>query len=71
VIHGAPPGQDVAIAVNGTIVAVTRSFAYDGETLVSAVTPEDAYRPGANSVRVFIVEGSGLDTILSELPPAP
>jgi Sulfatase len=69
-IDGAPPGQDVAIAVNGRIVAVTRSFEHDGDTLVTAVTPEDAYRPGTNSVRVFLVEGSGESTVLQELPPA-
>ncbi|MGH3038758.1 MAG: hypothetical protein ACRDLZ_05035, partial [Gaiellaceae bacterium] len=70
-IHGAPPGEDVAIAVNGRIVAVTRSFEHDGETLVTAVTPEDAYRPGENSVRVFHVQGSGEDISLAELPPSP
>jgi hypothetical protein len=70
-IHGAPPGADIAIAVNGRIAAVTRSFEHDGETLVTAVTPEDAYRPGENSVRIYVVEGTGEDTVLAELPPAP
>jgi hypothetical protein len=69
-IEGAPPGTDVAIAVNGRIVAVTRSFEHDGDTLVTAVTPEDAYRPGTNSVRLFLVEGSGESTLLQELLPA-
>ncbi len=68
-IDGAPGSHDVAIAVNGTIVAVTRSFEYSGETLVSAVTPEDAYRPGENSVRVYLVEGSTSDARLQELAP--
>ncbi len=69
-IDGAPPGRDVAIAVNGRVVAVTRSFAHDGDTLVTAVTPEDAYRPGANSVRLYLVEGSGESTVLQELGSA-
>ena len=69
-IHGAPAGDDVAIAVNGRIVAVTRSFAHDGETVVTAVTPEDAYRPGANRVRLYVIEGAGDDTTLRELSPA-
>jgi hypothetical protein len=69
-IDGAPAGQDVAVAVNGTIVAVTRSFDHDGDTLVSAVTPEDAYRPGKNTVRVYAVEGTGEATSLRELAPA-
>jgi hypothetical protein len=70
-IVGAPPGQDIAIAVNGRVVAVTRSFGHDGDTLVSAVTPEDAYRPGENSVRLYVVEGAGDRTVLRELPPTP
>jgi hypothetical protein len=69
-IEGAPAGQEIAVAVNGRVVAVTRSFEHDGDTLVSAVTPEDAYRAGANSVRVFVVQGSGDDTVLQELAQA-
>ncbi len=69
-IDGAPAGQEIAVAVNGRVVAVTRSFEHDGDTLVSAVTPEDAYRAGANSVRVFVVQGSGDDTVLQELAQA-
>jgi hypothetical protein len=69
-IDGAPAGRDVAIAVNGRIVAVTRSFEHDGDTLVTAVTPEDAYRPGANGVRLFLVDGEGGETVLEELVPA-
>ena len=70
-IHGAPGSHDVAVAVNGTIVAVTRSFEYSGETLVSAVTPEEAYRRGENSVRVYLVEGATGEARLEELPPGP
>ena len=70
-IHGAPAGEDIAIAVNGRIVAVTRSFEHDGETLLSAVTPPDAYEPGANSVRVYVATGSGGGTVLEELLPTP
>jgi hypothetical protein len=33
------------------------------------VTPEDAYHPGANSVRLYLVEGSGESTVLQELLP--
>ena len=67
----APPGRRIAVAVNGRVVAVTRSFEHDGDTPVSAVTPEDAYRTGANSVRVFVVQGLGDDTVRrsSRRPP--
>jgi hypothetical protein len=69
-IEGAPAGEDVAIAVNGRIVAVTRSFELGGDVLVSAVVPESAFRPGQNAVRVYIVEGAGEDATLRELAPA-
>jgi Sulfatase len=69
-IDGAPPGEDVAIAVNGRVVAVTRSFEHDGETLVTAVTPEEAYRAGENSVRLYLVEGTGENMVLAELAPS-
>lgn len=68
-IHEAPGGRDVAIAVNGRVVATTRSFERGGEAFVSALTPEDAFRPGENDVRVYLVEGSGDAAVLRELPP--
>jgi hypothetical protein len=68
-IEGAPAGEDVAIAVNGRIVAVTRSFELGGDVLVSAVVPESAFRPGENGVRVYLVEGAGEDPTLRELAP--
>jgi Sulfatase len=66
-LHDVPAGRDIAVAVNGTIVATTRSFEFDGETLVSAIAPEAAYRPGANSVRLYVIEGDGADASLHEL----
>ena len=69
-IEGAPAGEDVAIAVDGRIVAVTRSFELAGDVLVSAVVPESAFRPGENSVRLYLVEGAGQDATLRELAPA-
>jgi hypothetical protein len=69
-VEGAPAGEDVAIAVNGRIVAVTRSFELAGDVLVSAVVPEGAFRPGENGVRVYLVEGVGEDAALRELAPA-
>ena len=38
---------------------------------MSAVTPEDAYRRGENSVRVYLVEGPASDARLKELAPGP
>jgi hypothetical protein len=70
-IHDAPGGEDIAIAVNGRIVAVTRSFEYAGKTLVSAVAPEGAFRPGENSVRLYFATGTGTAAVLKEIPPGP
>ena len=66
-LHDVPTGTDIAVAVNGTIVATTRSFEFDGDTLVSALAPETAYRPGANTVRLYVVEGAPEDASLHEL----
>ncbi len=59
-LEGVPTGRDIAIAVNGRIAASTRSFALEGEILFSAVLPEQAFRAGANRVRVFVADGSRL-----------
>ena len=68
-LHDVPAGRDIAVAVNGTIVGTTRSFDFEGETLVSALAPETAYRPGANTVRLYVVEGDGAEASLHELRP--
>ena len=54
--------RDVAIAVNGRIVAVSRTFrlATGGDELVAAMTPERAFRQGRNKVEVFEVSGGRL-----------
>jgi hypothetical protein len=70
-IRGAPGPQDIAVAVNGRIAATARSFEFQGETLLSALAPEDAFRVGENSVRLYAVDGTGEDAVLRELPAAP
>jgi Sulfatase len=67
-IEGVPGDEDVAIAVNGRIAAVTRTFSFSGDTLVSALLPERAFRPGANQVRLFVVSEEDGDLRLEELP---
>ena len=52
------PGREIAVAVNGTIVAVGTTFelaAGDEGELVSVMAPPDAFRPGRNRVEVFEV----------------
>jgi hypothetical protein len=53
--------RDVAIAVNGRIVAVSRSFqlATGDDELVAAMVPESAFRQGRNRVQVLAVSRRG------------
>jgi Sulfatase len=60
--------EDLAVAVNGTIAAVTRSFpGPGGETFFSAMVPEDALRNGHNDVAVLLVRGEGGTRTFEEL----
>jgi hypothetical protein len=68
ILLGAEAGHDVAVAVNGRIGAVTRSYEYAGKTWFSAVLPEDAFRSGGNDVRIFLVESEGGSLRLVEVP---
>ena len=52
--------QNLAVAVNGTIEAVTRSFTELGETKFGAMVPERAIHAGANEVGVYAVGGREL-----------
>jgi hypothetical protein len=61
------PGQDLAIAVNGTVAAVTRSYTAFGETRFAAMLPETALRDGRNDVGVYAVRGSENGLVLEEL----
>jgi hypothetical protein len=50
------PGRDIAVAVNGTIVAVGNTFKLavgDAGELVSVMVPESAFRKGRKRVEVF------------------
>jgi sulfatase-like protein len=62
-IPGSPPGtmRDVAVAVNGRIRAVGRSFHLRGRRteFFSMLVPESALRPGRNDVAVLEVRPDG------------
>ena len=67
-ITGARGAQlDLAIAVNGTLVSVTRTHLDQGLTRFATFVPEDSLRPGSNAVDVFAVRGSGRRLTLEEL----
>jgi hypothetical protein len=69
VLLGAEGGEDVAVAVDGRIAGVTRSYGYGGKIWFSTVLPEHAFRPGPNDVRVFMVDSRGGGVRLVEAPP--
>lgn len=56
VVDGFTGGRDLALAVNGRIRAVTRTYSFVGEARFSFMVPEGAFRPGYNDVRVFAVQ---------------
>jgi hypothetical protein len=66
-LHGSPPGatRDVAVAVNGRIRAVGRSFHLRGRRpeFFSLLVPESALRFGHNDVQVLEV-GPGAELAL-------
>jgi hypothetical protein len=64
---GSPRERDLAIAVNGRIEAVGRSFHLKGETAESyaVMVPEDALREGRNRVEVLEVTDEGAMVLLA------
>ena len=63
VTGGSPGNRALAVAVNGRIAATGWSFRDMGSTglNVSVLLPEDAFRPGANDLRVYeVVDGESL-----------
>jgi hypothetical protein len=68
-IHGSGGRRrrDIAIAVNGRIEAVGRSFHLKGERVesYSVMVPEDALREGRNTVEVLEVADDGAVVLLA------
>ena len=52
---------DLAVAVNGRIAAVTRTFDVDGDQHFGAFVPDKAFRQGANKVDVYAVRNGRLE----------
>jgi hypothetical protein len=65
-LPGAPSGElDLAIALNGTIEATTKTFLDQGQTKFAAFVPERALRRGRNDVEVYAVVAGGLEQLRS------
>ena len=66
-LEGGPAGTALALAVNGRVEAVAKSFRYGGKVRFSALVPESALRAGANSVEIYAVSTSGGALVLGRL----
>ena len=68
-LKGVRPGQTIAVALDGTIAAVSVAYrdAGGGPLRFSALAGESSFRPGRNSVRVFVVGGTPAHARLSPL----
>jgi hypothetical protein len=64
---GAEPGRRLAVAVNGRVAAVTRSYREDEQTRVDALVPPQAFREGRNDVQYFVISGEGADRRFARL----
>ncbi len=47
--------QYLAVAINGFIRAITRTYEDDAARRFSAIVPESAFRPGRNTAEVFVI----------------
>jgi sulfatase-like protein len=57
--NGVDENQPVAVAVNGRVAAVGRTYREGSEIDYSLMAPERAFHTGRNHVQVFLVVGSG------------
>jgi len=54
---------NLAVAVNGTIRAVTEAYMENREMRFSALVPEKSFRQGANEVDIYIVQGPSMSDL--------
>jgi hypothetical protein len=57
----------VAVAVNGEVAAVTRTYRSEGAQAFYALVPASAFVDGSNNVELLLVEGTGSNRTLSRL----
>ena len=62
--HAGSGDLTLAVAVNGIVRAVTRSFDERGQERFVALVPEASFRAGDNSVEVFVVETASGSPVL-------
>ncbi len=64
---GAEADRTLALALNGRIAAVTRTYREGSTVRYSAMAPESALRPGRNEVELFWVSTNRLGVVLERL----
>ena len=70
--QGSRIGRTLAIGVNGTVGAVTRTSHLDGDTVFSALVPETSFRDGSNRIRIYETSSTGSSVALLPVEiPAP
>jgi hypothetical protein len=57
----------LAVSVNGTIRAVTRTYLDDGDIRFGAMVPRESFVDGPNSVQVFLVSGPDSEPVIREI----
>ncbi len=66
-----PESADVAIAINGRIATVTRTFAFaDFTNIWTALLPPESVSRGENDVAVYLISGEGQRRVLLPLRSA-
>jgi len=68
-ISDGDPGEALAVAINGRLAAVGRSFSSAGSEAYSLLIPPHYLRSGANRAEVYRVLGSGSSIRLQRLGP--
>jgi hypothetical protein len=68
-VSGGRPGEALAVAIDGRIAAVGRSFRAAGQNRFSMLVPPHFFRPGANRAHIYRVLGEGAAARLQSLGP--
>jgi Sulfatase len=66
-LTGIRPGAWLAVAVNGEVAATARAYDLGDGVRFSALAAEQAFRPGPNDVRLYLIEGPAGGAVLREL----
>ena len=66
-VSGRPGGELLAVAVQGTVAALTWSYEEEGRTAFAALVPERSFVAGANEVEIFVVRSAGRPPVFDRL----